>query len=102
MTHENHRPLLLGDDALGRGHIVGERSRRILHDANAVAVLAQDPVDALPTRTIDESAVHQNNRRSRMRSIHDRSPRSLSGSFPVLGAIGRKLMVFFSPGSYKY
>lgn len=58
MPYEHHGALLRGDDALGCGHIVGQRSCRILHDTDAVAVLLQDPVNALPTRAIDESAVN--------------------------------------------
>src|SRR5580658_5417424 len=76
MPHENYRAVVFGDDALGRGHIVGECSGRILHDADAIAIFPQDPVDVFPAGTIDESAMYQSNR---SRSLdcdirHDRSP----------------------------
>ena len=61
MSHQNDWALLLGDDAPGYGHIIGERGGRILHNADPIAVLLQDPIDAFPARTIDESAVHENN-----------------------------------------
>src|SRR5208337_4758919 len=62
MSHENNGAFLLGDYAFGRGHVVGQRGGRILHDADAIAVLLEDLVDAFPARSIDESAVNQNNR----------------------------------------
>ena len=47
-------------DALGDGNVVGVRERRILDDSDAVAVLLQLVVDALPAGAVYETAVHEN------------------------------------------
>jgi hypothetical protein len=53
--------LALGvDDALGRSDVAFERKRRILDDADAVAVFLQVFVDALPAGAIHETAVNEN------------------------------------------
>ena len=64
-TTMHHAYKLFGDDALGCGHIVGNRSCRILHDADVIAVLFQDPIDFFPAGTVNESAVNQNDRSNR-------------------------------------
>ena len=60
MADEDRRLVLLVEDELRRCHIIGKRRRRVLHDANLVAVLLQLPVDAQPAGAIDEAAVDQN------------------------------------------
>jgi hypothetical protein len=45
MTNEDDRLVLRIDDALGRGNVAFERQRRVLDDADAVAVLLQQAVD---------------------------------------------------------
>ena len=47
------------DGALGHGDVVGERQRRILDDADVVAVLLQVLVDALPAGAVHEAAVDE-------------------------------------------
>ena len=46
-------------DPLGHGNVVGERERRILDDADVVAVLRQVLVDALPAGAVHETAVDE-------------------------------------------
>ena len=60
VADENDRLALRVDDALGRGHVAFERQRRILDDADVVAVLLQDVVDALPAGAVHETAVNEN------------------------------------------
>lgn len=62
LPHENDGTVLFGDDAPGRGHVVGKRGGRILHDTHPKAILLQDPVDVAPAGTVDESAVNQDDR----------------------------------------
>src|SRR6267142_1065725 len=62
MPDENYRVSLSGNNELGCGNIVGERYRRILNDSDSVAVLPQDVIDALPTRAVHKTTVHQDNR----------------------------------------
>ena len=59
VADEDHRFALRVDDALGRGDVVGERERRVLDDADVVAVLLQVVVDALPAGAVDETAVDE-------------------------------------------
>jgi hypothetical protein len=49
MTNENDRLSQRVDDALGRDNVALKRERRILDDADLVAVLRQLAVDALPS-----------------------------------------------------
>src|SRR6266849_8048216 len=60
MSDEDYRAGLSVNNAFGYGDIIGERYRRILNDRNCVAVLPQNVIDALPTRAVDKTAVHQN------------------------------------------
>src|SRR3979490_1293929 len=60
MSDENYGVSLSVNNALGRSDIVGERYRRILNDRDSVAVLPQDVIDALPTRAVHKTTVHQN------------------------------------------
>jgi hypothetical protein len=46
----------------GRGDVAFERQRRVLNDADAVAVLLQQAVDVLPAGAIDEAPVDENDR----------------------------------------
>ena len=46
------------DSALGSGHIACKRYRWVLHDADNVAILFQDLIDALPTRAIHKTIVY--------------------------------------------
>ena len=62
VADQNHRSALGVDGALGDGDVVGERDRRVLDDADGVAVLPQDLVDALPTGAVDEAAVDEDYR----------------------------------------
>jgi hypothetical protein len=59
VTDEDDRLPLRVDDALGRGRVALERERRILDDADRVAVLPQLVVDALPARAVDKASVNQ-------------------------------------------
>jgi hypothetical protein len=68
MTNEDDRLVLRVDDALGRGGVALERQRRVLDDADAVAVLLQQAVDLLPAGAVDETPVDENDR---ARSSHD-------------------------------
>jgi hypothetical protein len=52
VANENHRFALRVDDPLGGRGIPFERERRILDDADVVAVLSQDAIDALPARAV--------------------------------------------------
>src|ERR1700682_5934421 len=62
MPDENYGASLSVNNALSRSDIVGERCRRILNDRDRVAVLPQDVIDALPTRAVHKTTVHQDNR----------------------------------------
>ena len=62
VANENDRLALCVDGALDHGDVVFERKSRILDDADAVAVLAQQAVDTLPAGAVDETPVNQNNR----------------------------------------
>src|SRR5713226_3745005 len=60
VADENHRAVLLMNNAFGCGDIVGQRYRRILDDGDIVAVLLQYLIDALPTGTVHEAPVDKN------------------------------------------
>ena len=62
MTNEDDRLVLRVDDVLGRGGVAFERQRRVLDDADAVAVLLQQAVDVLPAGAVDETSVDENDR----------------------------------------
>src|SRR6266705_2729831 len=61
MSDEDYRAGLIVNNAFGYGDIIGERYRRILNDRNCVAVFSQDVIDALPTRAVHKTTVHQDN-----------------------------------------
>ena len=61
MTNEDDRLVLRVDDALGRGGVALERQRRVLDDADAVAVLLQEAVNLLPTGAVDETSMDEDN-----------------------------------------
>jgi hypothetical protein len=52
---------LLSQDALRGGDIILERRLRLLNDADLVAVLDENVINALPARTICPGTVNQNN-----------------------------------------
>jgi hypothetical protein len=60
MTYEHYPAVLRADSALGYGDIVGQRYRRILNDGDVVAVLLQYLLHALPTGTVHETTVNEN------------------------------------------
>src|ERR1700682_6292157 len=62
MPDENYGASLSVNNALSRSDIVGERCRRILNDRDRVAVLPQNVIDALPTRAVHKTTVHQDYR----------------------------------------
>ena len=49
------------DDLPGRGDVTLERHGRILHDADLVARLLEQVIDALPAGPIHESTMYENN-----------------------------------------
>ncbi len=60
VADEHHRAALRMNDEFGGGDIAGQRDRGILDDADTVAVLLQELIDALPTGTIHETPVDKN------------------------------------------
>jgi hypothetical protein len=60
MANEKDRIALCVDHLLGRGDVARERNRRILDDADVVAVLPQEAIDALPAGAVRETAVNEN------------------------------------------
>ncbi len=65
MTDQNDIAVGGGDGALGDGNVVGQGGGRVLDDADLVAVPLQDLVDAFPSRTVDETAVDEDDRLDR-------------------------------------
>jgi hypothetical protein len=61
MTDKDARSILLSKDTFGRSHVVFKRSFRLLDDADVVAVLDENVVNAFPARTICPGTMHQNN-----------------------------------------
>jgi hypothetical protein len=57
---ENDRAALHSDGALSNGDVVGERRGRILNDGHIISVLLQRLVDALPSGSVHEAAVNEN------------------------------------------
>src|ERR1700755_1987621 len=76
MTDEDDRPARAGNDALRHGYVVSERCRRVLDDADLVAILLQDLVHVFPTRTVDETAMDQNDgtEGGGCNAVHNSSP----------------------------
>ncbi|MNY48332.1 hypothetical protein D3C86_1836600 [compost metagenome] len=59
MPHEDDGPLLRVQHGLRGGHVSGERDRRVLHDADVVALGLEQLVDGLPAPAVDKAAVDQ-------------------------------------------
>jgi len=60
VSDKNARSILLSKDALRSGDIFLERRQRFLNDADVVAILDENVVNALPARTICPGTVNQN------------------------------------------
>src|SRR6202171_4390790 len=60
MANENCRSILRCKNSLGNCYVVLQRYRRILDDADAVAVSLQDLVDALPASAIHKATMDEN------------------------------------------
>jgi hypothetical protein len=71
MAYEDHPAVLGADSAFGYGDIVGQRNRRVLNDAHVVTVLFQDLVNVLPTGTVHETTVNENDTNLRYCSHDD-------------------------------
>jgi hypothetical protein len=61
VSDKNTRSILLSKDALGGSHIILKGRLRLLNDADVIAILHKNVVNALPAGTIRPSAVNQNN-----------------------------------------
>ena len=61
VSDKNARPVLKSEGALGGGHIFFRGCLRLLDDADVVAILDENLVNALPARAIGPGAVNQNN-----------------------------------------
>ena len=61
MSNKNARSILLSQEALRGSHIFFKGRFRLLDDADVVAILDKDVVNAFPARTICPGAVNQNN-----------------------------------------
>jgi hypothetical protein len=60
VSDKNARSILLSKDALRSGDIFLERRQRLLNDADVVAILDKNVVNAFPARTICPGTVNQN------------------------------------------
>ena len=60
MSDEDARPILLSQDALRRSHIFFKGRLRLLDNADVVAILNQNVINAFPTGTICPGTVNQN------------------------------------------
>ena len=60
MSDQNAGSILLSEHALGSSHIVFKGGLRFLNDADVVAILNQNIVNAFPAGTICPGTVHQN------------------------------------------
>src|SRR5713101_5153467 len=87
MADENCRSVLRCKNSLGNRYVVPQRYRRILDDADAVAVSLQDLVDALPASAVHEATVDEND------VLHGSIPPSLNDASNIggthLGACNR-------------
>ena len=61
MGDQNALSILLSKDAFRSGDIVFKGCLRFLHDADVVAILDQNVVNAFPAGTICPRAVNENN-----------------------------------------
>jgi hypothetical protein len=66
VANENDVSVSRGDRALGDRNVVGKRGGRVLDDADLVAVLRQDLVDAFPSGTVNEPAMDKDDRLDRL------------------------------------
>src|SRR6266850_329343 len=82
MANENCRSVLRCKSSLGNRNVVFQRYRRILNDADLVAVSLQDFVDALPAGAVHKATMDENN------VIHGSSP----PLFDISAYIGRSLV----------
>src|ERR1700686_1298359 len=60
MANENCRSVLHCKSSLGNCYVVLQRYRRILDDADVIAVLLQDFVNAFPACAVNKTTVNQN------------------------------------------
>src|SRR6267378_6192248 len=60
VADENCRSVLRCKNALGSRHVVLQRYRRVLDDADVIAVLLQDTVDTFPARAVCKTSMNQN------------------------------------------
>ncbi len=60
VADENDRPVLQRDGALRGGHVVGERSQRILHRHNVQPRLLEERNHLGPARSVGPRTVHEN------------------------------------------
>jgi hypothetical protein len=91
MADENCRAVLPGQHSVHRRNVIPQRGQRDLDDANMVAAVGQDVVDAAPAGTVGEGTVdeqdvvHADGRRRRLgdrrRTGHNQSGRSDEGRF---------------------
>src|SRR2546430_9661557 len=79
MAKENCRSVLRCKSSLGNCYVVLQRYRRILDDADAVAVSLQDLVDALPASAIHKATMDEND------VLHGSIPPSFSDAVYIGG-----------------
>src|ERR1700722_866501 len=79
MGDKNCRPVLRCESSLGNCYVVLQRYRRILDDADAVAVLLQYLVDALPARAVHKATVDEND------VLHGSTPPSFNDASNIAG-----------------
>src|ERR1700687_2991393 len=60
MANENCRSVLRCKSSLGNCYVVLQRFRRILDNADAVALCLQDLVDALPASAVNKAPMDEN------------------------------------------
>jgi hypothetical protein len=63
VAYENYRSLLRSNNAPSDGNIVFQRHRLILDNTDAIAILLEDVVDALPAGAVHEATVDENDGR---------------------------------------
>ena len=61
MSYKNARSILLRKDTFRGSYIFFKGCLRLLDDADVVAILDKNVIDAFPARTICPGTVHQNN-----------------------------------------
>ena len=60
MADEDCRSVLRSKSSLGNRYVVLQRYRRILHNADTVAISPEDLIDTLPARAVHKGTVHEN------------------------------------------